>query len=428
MFDAERERIFAREWVLVGREESVPASGDYLDVDILGESVLVVRGDDGTLHAFFNVCRHRGCALVLRAPTDLPNDGVPQAGCKGPTIRCPYHSWVYGLDGTLKSAPYLEAALEGRKHEFGLHQAGLETWGGFIFINLDPDGAKARGHTLRTQFGDAMRRLCNYPLADLRIGHRVVYQVSANWKVILENYNECYHCAGVHPELCKIVPAFRKNGGATLDWEHGVPHREGAVTFTLSGQTKRVPLPGLDENERTRHKGELIYPNFMISLSMDHVAAFTIFPRDPGHSTVVCDFLFHPAEIAKHDFDPMDAVEFWDITNRQDWAVVEGVQRGMTSRRFTHGYYAPMESASLDIRRYIAQRLGDIVDIPTAHASKDRPAASERPEKFRHSRASGLPRQATGGMPEEEQRMEQLPDAEANGPKGKPRARRVNPS
>jgi Rieske 2Fe-2S family protein len=372
VFDAERERIFSCEWVLVGREESIPRTGDYLDVDLLGESILVVRGDDGALRAFFNVCRHRGCALVLRTSTDPANDGVPAAGCKGATIRCPYHSWVYALDGTLKSAPYLESALEGKRHEFALHQAALETWGGFIFVNLDPDGAKARGHTLQSQFGDAMRRLRNYPLADLRIGHRIVYQVAANWKVILENYNECYHCAGVHPELCKVVPAFRKGGGAALDWDDGIPHREGAVTFTFSGQTERAPFPGLDTNERTRHKGELIYPNFMLSLSMDHVVAFAIFPRDAGHSTVVCDFLFHPDEIARADFDPTDAVEFWDITNRQDWAVVEGVQRGMSSRRFTHGYYAPMESASADIRKYIAQRLGDVVDVPIGRPPTNR--------------------------------------------------------
>jgi Rieske 2Fe-2S family protein len=106
-----------------------------------------------------------------------------------------------------------------------------------------------------------------------------------------------------------------------------------------------------------RHKGELIYPNLMLSASMDHAAAFTLLPRNAGHTTIVCDFLFHPTEIAKTSFDPMDAVEFWDLVNRQDWTVCEGVQRGMHSRRFTHGYYAPMENASLDIRRYVTERV-----------------------------------------------------------------------
>ena len=368
VFAAERERIFAREWVLVGREESVPNAGDYLDLDILGEPVLVVRGEGGALRAFFNVCRHRGCSVVLRDGTAGAVPGAPVVGRTGKTIRCPYHAWTYGLDGALRAAPFLEDALGGRKAEFGLHPAGLETWGGFIFVHLDPAGAQARGHTLRSQFGTSIDRLQNYPLADLRFGKRLAYDVATNWKVILENYNECYHCGPVHPELCRIVPAFRQNGGAALDWEHGVPHREGAVTFTASGQTARAPFPGLDANELVKHKGELIYPNFLISASMDHIAAFTLFPRDAGHTTVLCDFLFHPSEIAKKDFDPLDAVGFWDRINREDWAVCEGVQRGMLSRRFTHGYYAPMESASLDIRRYIANRLGDVVDVPAARS------------------------------------------------------------
>jgi Rieske 2Fe-2S family protein len=356
-FALERERIYAREWVLVGRVESIAGRGDYLAVDLLGEPLLVVRDERGALNALFNVCRHRGSTVVAHKPPDGAVDGVPVAGHAGTSLRCPYHSWTYALDGSLRAAPHMEAALAGRQREFGLHRAGLATWGGFVFLNLEPEAAAARGHTLETQFGECIARLRNYPLAELRTGHRIVYDVAANWKVILENYNECYHCSGVHPELCRLVPAFRHTHASPLDWEQGIPHREGAMTFTASGQTSRAPLPGLDEHERVRHKGELIYPNLMLSASMDHMAAFTLFPRDAGHTTIVCDFLFHPTEIAKPDFDPMDAVEFWDLVNRQDWAVCEGVQRGMHSRRFTHGYYAPMENASLDIRRYVAERV-----------------------------------------------------------------------
>jgi Rieske 2Fe-2S family protein len=127
----------------------------------------------------------------------------------------------------------------------------------------------------------------------------------------------------------------------------------------MSGTTNRKPFPGLDQDESTRHKGELLYPNFLLSLSADHVAAFTLWPHGPGHTTVICDFLFHPDESTRPDFDPTDAVEFWDITNRQDWVICESVQRGMGSRMFTRGYYAPMESLSLDIRRYIGERLGE---------------------------------------------------------------------
>ena len=148
-------------------------------------------------------------------------------------------------------------------------------------------------------------------------------------------------------------------GARVVAGEAGVPHRDGAFTFTFSGTSARAPFPGLDEHERTRHKGELIYPNFMLSLSAEHVTAFSLWPQAPDRTTVICDFLFHPEEMHKSAFDPSDAVDFWDLVNRQDWHICEGVQAGMRSRAFRYGYYAPMEDYSLDIRRYVASRLGE---------------------------------------------------------------------
>ena len=196
-----------------------------------------------------------------------------------------------------------------------------------------------------------------YDLASLRRGAQLTYEVAANWKVLAENYNECYHCGTLHPELCEIVPDFRRAGGAALDWERGIPQREGTWTFTASGTTDRRPLPGLDADERVRHKGELLYPNLFLSLCADHAAAYTLVPRGPGATTVVCDFLFHPDEIARPSFDPSDAVSFWDVVNRQDWSICESVQRGMGSRAFTGGWFAPMEDQSLDIRRWYDARM-----------------------------------------------------------------------
>jgi Rieske 2Fe-2S family protein len=355
----ERDRIFSAEWVCVGRAEEVPEPGDYLLLDLVGESLLLVRSRAGELRGFYNVCRHRGCRLVLGGPTrpDAPSSSTP-SGRFGGAIRCPYHAWTYTLDGELRTAPYLDEEDGFTRADFPLHPVGVDLWGGFVFVHLEPAGAAADGRTLLRQLGPVPERLGRYPLAELRTSHRITYQVNANWKVMLENYNECYHCAGVHPELCKVVPAFRERGGASLDWDRGVPHRDGAWTFTHSGTTARAPFPGLSDDERTRHKGELIYPNFMVSLSADHVAAFTLWPEGPERTTIVCDFLFHPDEIAKPGFDPSDAVEFWDLVNRQDWTICEGVQSGMRSRRFEQGFYAPMESWSLDIRRYVRERLG----------------------------------------------------------------------
>jgi Rieske 2Fe-2S family protein len=357
LFAREKERIFVREWFCAGREEDLPATGSYLVVDVAGESVLVVRTRDGSLRAHYNVCRHRGCQLVLTG-VDATGCAPELAGSFGSGIKCPYHAWTYALDGSLRTAPYLDEGAGIQKGELSLHPVGIDTWGGFFFLNLTPRDAADRGHTLSAQIGEAAARLANYPLADLRRARRITYDVAANWKVMLENYNECYHCAGVHPELCKLVPSFKVRGGSQLDWERGIEHAEGAWTFTATGTSARDPFPGLSDDERVRHKGELIYPNFMISLSADHVAAFTLWPRDAEHTAIDCDFLFHPSEIAKDDFDPSDAVDFWDLVNRQDWTICEGVQRGMRSRMFERGYYAPMESGSLDIRRYVGERLG----------------------------------------------------------------------
>ncbi len=190
--------------------------------------------------------------------------------------------------------------------------------------------------------------------------------------MILENYNECYHCGTVHPELCALVPAFRRNGGAGLDWEAGIPHRDGAWTFTLSGTTTRSPFTGLTETERTRHFGELAYPNLMLSLAADHVAAFTLWPRAADRTAIVFDVLVDPLEMAKPDYDPMDAVDFWDLVNGQDWRICEATQRGMSSRVFTHGHYAPMEDLAADMRRYIGEKLGRTALGPAA-ASLDTP-------------------------------------------------------
>ncbi len=340
----EQERIFARSWVCVGRDEEVGGpAGSYRRVDIAGESVLLVRGTDGVLAAFANLCAHRGTQLVDAA------DAGAVTGCFDRVIRCPYHLWTYGFDGRLRGAPHLDptdtAGLD-------LARLAVDTWGGFVFVVQHPDHG-----SLAEQLGPAPVRLANYPLDRLRIGHRITYSVAANWKVLCENYNECYHCGPVHPELCDLVPSFRIGGGDQLDWEGGIPHRRGAYTFTTTGTTTRRPFAGLSDAEQVNHKGELIYPNLFASLSCDHVAAFRLLPHGPSSTTVECDFLFDPEEMTGDGFDPVDAVDFWDTVNRQDWAICERVQRGMTSRHFTRGWYAPMEDASLDIRSWWQARM-----------------------------------------------------------------------
>jgi len=360
IFDREKNLIFAQEWFCAGREEELPGPGNYNVLEVAGESILVVRRAQGELKAHYNVCRHRG-ARLCSAPQDS-DWNVKLAGGVTPSglIRCPYHQWTYSLEGELLGAPFLKDADGFCKEDFSLYPAGVDTWGGFFFLNLIPKDASDKQRSVRSQLGPAVQRVVRYPLDELRTGHQITYDVAANWKILMENYNECYHCGGLHPELCEIVPDFKRAGGSNLRWDDGIPHREGAYTFTKTGTTNRAPFPGLSEEEKARHKGELCFPNLMISLACDHVAAFLLWPLAPGRTRIVCSFLFHPDEIAKAGFNPMDAVEFWDLVNRQDWAICERVQKGVSSRVHKFGYYAPMEDPSLDIRNYVAKRLGAI--------------------------------------------------------------------
>ena len=356
VFQIEREHIFMREWLCVGRKEQIPNPGSHRVLDLYGESVLLLRNSDGQLRAFYNVCRHRGARLCPDAHDASGSHGVTLSGgvMESRSIRCPYHAWTYSLDGDLLRAPHLKAETEIDLANLSLHPVAVASWGGFVFVHLTPDEAPdfpAQIATTDTQFQ-------RYPLAELGIGHSISYEVAANWKVICENYNECYHCGPVHPELCEVVPVFKQRGGAELDWDRGVPHREGAVTFTASGTTERRMFPGLNADERIRHKGDLVYPNLFLSASSDHVAVFVLQAKSANLTTIDCHFLFESHEMSKPSFDPSDAVDFWHKVNCQDWAICERVQQGMNSRVHRAGIFSPMEDWNLDIRRYVTDRIG----------------------------------------------------------------------
>jgi len=356
----ERDQVLVHAWTCAGRLQELGLANDerlvpgrLAVVEVLGESILVTVTKDGVLHAHYNVCRHRGSQLI---PVDSATG--PPTPTKASALRCPYHSWTYDLDGSLLHAPHTEDIEDLDRSAFSLNRVQVDRWGGFLWLKLAEDSASGDHVTLSAELSDVPRRVSRYPLASLVLGRQLVYDVPANWKLIAENYNECYHCGPVHPELVRLVPAFA-GGGANLDWEAGIPHREGAWTFTATGRSDREPFASLDIDERHKHKGELVYPNLLLSLSADHVAAFRLEPLAVDRTRVVCDLLFAPDEVAKPSFDASDAADFWDTVNLQDWAICASVQRGMSSRGYAQGWYAPMEDASLDIRRWLLPRLAE---------------------------------------------------------------------
>ncbi len=368
IYALEREHIFMQEWICVGREEEIPNQGDHKIIDAYGESILLVRSKTGKLNAFYNVCRHRGsllCAVEPESNSDVDiNDRVElKGGVIGKNrILCPYHGWSYGLDGQLQRAPHMADVANFKPEKIQLYSVLLETWGGFIFINLNP----SPGATFGDHIAQTAHNFRRYPLSDLRIAKTIRYEVNANWKVICENYNECYHCGPVHPELCKIVPAFLESGGSELDWEQGVPHRDGSDTFTFSGVSDRPSFPNLNASEQNSHKGDLLYPNLFLSFARDHVAVFILQAKGANRTIIDCLFLFEESEINKDLFNPDDAIEFWHLVNRQDWTICERVQQGMSARIHNHGVFSPMEDWNLDIRKYVIDRIGQLVPVETS--------------------------------------------------------------
>jgi len=369
IFALERQHIFLKEWTLVAREEEIRGPGDSLVLDVYGESIVLLRNLEGRLRGFHNVCQHRGTRICPAAKEAATGDRISLKGgvVDKRAIVCPYHAWSYDLNGQLTHAPHMAAAKDFNIADIRLHSVAVESWAGFVFINLATSSCPDFGKMV-APFNNTYQR---YPLAKLRTGHRIQYTVNANWKVLCENFNECYHCGPVHPELCKVVPAFGQNGGVGLDWEKGIPHRDGATTFTKSGISNRRTFPGLNESEMTRHLGDLLYPNMFISLSSDYVVVCMLQPKSANTTIIDCYFLFEPYAMDQPEFDPSDAYEFWDVINQQDWAICERVQQGMSAVVHTTGYIggtekgmlSPMEDWSLDIKHYVLARIGQHLNL-----------------------------------------------------------------
>ncbi len=362
VFRLEAERIFHRQWFAAGRTEQLPSRGDVLVVEVAGESVIVIRGRDDALAAFYNVCRHRGSQLVREPP--LPDAARPAArnsGRAGGAIVCPYHAWSYNLDGSAARRA-IRAVRCGLPEGEVLARAGRARDLGRI--HLPQSLRRTPPPPFADQLVKAKRMLGRYPFADMRRGAQIVYDVAANWKVLMENYNECYHCGPAHPELCALVPAFREQGGAGLAWEDGIPHRPGAWTFTASGDFDARAIPGaLGFRANASQRRDRVSEPAAVGGGRAYRGLHAVAHGAADHTRIACEFLFHESEIGKSGFDPSDVVEFWDVVNRQDWRICEGVQTGMRSRGFRGAFFAPMEDPSMDIRRYLESHLGDLSAI-----------------------------------------------------------------
>jgi Rieske 2Fe-2S family protein len=341
VFRRETERIFAARWLYVGRASTLAAPGQYVLVDVDADSVIVVRDGAGTVRAFHNVCRHRGTRLCRES-----------AGAFSKSIQCPYHAWTYGLDGQLIGAPHMHEVEGFAKEDYPLHPVGVAEWDGGVFINLarEPE-------PFDVAFAPLMGKFEKWNVGRLGVAHSITYEVAANWKLIFQNYSECYHCPSLHPILNRLTP-FRNSSN---DLEEG-PILGGPMrmsidggSMTMTGQTCAPPLGRVDGEDLNLVHYYTVFPNMLLSVHPDYVLVHRIERLAVDRSRVVCEWLFDPEAMAAPDFDPSGAIEFWNMTNRQDWEVSELSQQGIASSAYEPGPYSELESmiAAWD-RAYLA--------------------------------------------------------------------------
>jgi Rieske 2Fe-2S family protein len=330
VFEWELEQIF-RGWVCVGHDSLLAEPGSYVMREIGDDSVVVIRAEDGRPRAFLNVCRHRGARLISDAEGSISR-----------RVVCPYHAWSYGLDGELKAARHMEGVEDFDPSCWGLMPVRVATVGGLVLVDLSGEAPDVDSHV-----GDLGAYLERYRVGALRRAGRASYEVAANWKAIAENYSECLHCPGVHPELNALSHYMSGEAmeGAGAWCGGSMVLRDGASTMGRKGgnANARAPIDGLSGTDLESVLYFVLFPNALVSLHPDYVMLHTLWPRSVDRTEVVCEWFFEPATIAADGFDPSDAIDFWDQVNREDWHVCELTGKGVRTRGYVAGRYSAEE-------------------------------------------------------------------------------------
>ena len=296
VFAAEKERILHRSWQYVGHTAQVANAGDFITTKLGDVPIIIARNTDGGLRAFANVCRHRGSEVVLE--------------CAGnrKTLQCHYHGWTYNLDGSLRNAPRANEQESFAKEKLGLIPSAIETWGPMMFVRPSREGVA---------FGDVIRDLpalferAGIDLAQMRMYRQDVYDIAANWKIIIENFNECYHCPIAHPAFSEVI-----------DTDKYIVNTEHEYYSTYYGPLLRSPNPGATY--------ATLWPTAMIALSSKPMAMQVLctYPVDAGHTRETIDYYF--AEGTSHD-EMRQYKELADLVQREDVILCESVQRGLSA-------------------------------------------------------------------------------------------------
>lgn len=335
LFEWERQRFFQHGWVPAGRIADLAEKGTQTAVMSAGRNILAAGTGEG-VNVFVNACRHRGHELVAQA-----------CQVRRAQVWCAYHAWVYGLDGTLRSAPQFEGLAEENSQSLALLPVRSAEWNGWLFVNHSGDAP-----SFPATLGNLTTVLAAYQLSELRRVGTEEYEVGANWKLLVENYLECYHCPSTHPELSKVQRTVNGEGfistglwlGGSLDLKNS------ATSMSLDGSGPSWTFPGLDEDRARQVCYYAVLPGLFITAMHDYVVTHRLDPLAADRTRVVCEWFFSGELLDSPGFRPGYAVDFWKTTNLQDWAACSSAQRGVSEPRYVAGPLAPNEE---ELRKFL---------------------------------------------------------------------------
>ncbi|WP_447894668.1 aromatic ring-hydroxylating oxygenase subunit alpha [Vreelandella sp. GE22] len=370
LFALDMQEIFEKEWLFAGMSCEIPAKGNFMTLDVGDNPIVIVRGSEGEIHAFHNVCRHRGSRLCT---TD-----------KGKVAKlvCPYHQWTYELDGRLLFAGS-DMGADFDLNEFGLKPVNVRTAGGFVFINLSENPSSIDDFLVTLE-----HYLEPYQMDNVKVAVESSIVEQANWKLVLENNRECYHCNGAHPELLNSLMEFddtedpratdkykdlvsRKQSdwnGEQVPWQlkrfgsrnriTRTPLLDGVVSMTMDGKPACSKLMGRLTSPDMGSLRILHLPNSWNHFMGDHSIVFRVLPLGPQQTLVTTKWLVHKDAVEGVDYDPENMRRVWDATNDQDRRLAEENQRGINSKAYQPGPYSETyEFGVIDFVNWYAERM-----------------------------------------------------------------------
>jgi phenylpropionate dioxygenase-like ring-hydroxylating dioxygenase large terminal subunit len=351
-YQQELVKIWQKQWVYVGHVSQIRAKGDYFTYEIGDESVVVIRGEGDQVHTHMNVCRHRGLRLCDQA-----------FGQVARRLVCPYHSWSYDLDGTLKNATRQADGEYFDYKDYGLINAHVEVWLGFIFVCLADETPGPIADMIDAKSTAAMELV--EPLK-IKVAHEVVYDADADWKLLLENGVECYHCPSVHPEFCVSLNAKQMSSYYDKDM---VPNVVQGLIIPVQGELESLSMDGHYVSKKLLGKfdtgtpvpyefgaGFMTQPGYAwAGFHPDYGMVANCLPAGPGKTKMVCQWFVHEDAVEGVDYDIDELIMIWDITNNQDLHILTRQQAGLRTTRYTPGpnSYAQEPGIHASLKKYL---------------------------------------------------------------------------